>query len=145
MAPFKFTEAILAGKKLTVFNYGKHRRDFTYIDDIIEGVIRVLDSPSKINSSWDGVEPDPASSAAPWSIYNIGNNNPIELMDFIRSLEIVLGKKADLEFQAIQPGDVLDTWADVTELVEHFNYRPATSIEVGVENFVKWYRDYFKV
>lgn len=145
MALFKFTKAILAGEKIPVFNYGKHRRDFTYIDDIVEGVIRVLDKPAQPNPDWSGASPDPGSSAAPWRVYNIGNNSPVELMDYIAALEKALGRKADMEMLPLQPGDVPDTYADVTDLVEQFGYKPATPVEQGVANFVAWYRDYFKV
>jgi len=142
MALQKFTRAIIANEPITVFNFGKHRRDFTYIDDIIEGIIRVLDRPAKPNSSWDSNNPDPATSSAPYRIYNIGNNNPVELMDYINALEISLGKKAEKEFLPIQPGDVPDTYANVDDLVEQFDYKPNTSVEVGVKNFVNWYKNY---
>jgi UDP-glucuronate 4-epimerase len=145
MALFKFTKAILAGEKIPVFSYGKHRRDVTYIDDIVEGVIRVLDRPAPPNPDWSGARPDPGSSAAPWRVYNIGNNSPVELMDYIGALEKALGKKADMEMLPLQPGDVPDTYADVTDLVERFHYKPATAVEQGVANFVAWYRDYFRV
>jgi len=145
MALFKFTKAILAGEKIPVFNYGKHRRDFTYINDIVEGVIRILDRPAPPNSAWSGAQPDPGSSSAPWRVYNIGNNNPVELMDYIAALERALGKKAEMELLPLQPGDVPDTYADVTDLVEQFDYKPATPVEQGVANFVAWYRDYFEV
>jgi UDP-glucuronate 4-epimerase len=144
MALFKFTKAILAGEKIPVFNYGKHRRDFTYIDDIVEGVIRVLDQPAQTNPNWSGARPDPGSSAAPWRVYNIGNNSPVELMDYIAALEKALGKMAEMDMLPLQPGDVPDTYADVTDLVEQFHYKPATPVEQGVANFVAWYRDYFR-
>ncbi len=139
MALFKFTKAILAGEKIPVFNYGKHRRDFTYIDDIVEGVIRVLDCPAMPNPTWNGAQPDPGSSNAPWRIYNIGNNSPVELMDYIAALEKALGRKAEADMLPLQPGDVLDTYADVTDLVEQFDYKPTTPVEQGVANFVAWY------
>jgi UDP-glucuronate 4-epimerase len=145
MALFKFTKAILAGEKIPVFNYGKHRRDFTYIDDIVEGVIRVLDRPAPPNPAWDSAHPDSATSTAPWRVYNIGNNNPVELMDYIAALEQALGMKAEMDMLPLQPGDVPDTYADVTDLVEQFHYKPATTVPQGVANFVAWYRDYFKV
>jgi UDP-glucuronate 4-epimerase len=145
MALFKFTRAILAGEKIPVFNYGKHRRDFTYIDDIVEGVIRVLDHPAPPNPDWSGAQPDPGSSVASWRVYNIGNNSPVELMDYIGALEKALGKKADMEMLPLQPGDVPDTYADVSDLVEQFHYKPATMVEQGVANFVAWYRDHFRV
>lgn len=143
MALFKFTKAILAGEKIPVFNYGKHRRDFTYIDDIVEGVIRVLDRPAPPNPTWNGAQPDPGSSNAPWRIYNIGNNSPVELMDYIVALETALGRKAEMDMLPLQPGDVPDTYADVTDLVEQFDYKPTTPVEQGVANFVAWYRDIF--
>jgi UDP-glucuronate 4-epimerase len=145
MALFKFTKAILAGEKIPVFNYGKHRRDFTYIDDIVEGVIRVLDRPAPPNPAWDGAHPDSGTSKAPWRVYNIGNNSPVELMDYIAALEKALGRKAEMDLLPLQPGDVPDTYADVSDLVEQFGYKPATPVEQGVANFVAWYRDYFKV
>lgn len=144
MALFKFTKAILAGENIQVFNYGKHRRDFTYIDDIVEGVIRVLDRPAPPNPDWSGAKPDPGSSKAPWRVYNIGNSDPVELMDYIGAIEKALGKKAEIELLPLQPGDVPDTYADVTDLVEQFHYKPATPVETGVANFVEWYKGYFK-
>lgn len=144
MALFKFTKAILSGEPIQVFNHGKHRRDFTYIDDIVEGIVRVLDRPAPSNSEWSGASPDSGSSIAPWRVYNIGNSNPVELMDFIGALEKALGKKAVIEMLPLQSGDVPDTYADVTDLVEQFHYKPATSIEQGISRFVTWYRDYFK-
>lgn len=144
MALFKFTKAILAGEKIPVFNYGKHRRDFTYIDDIVEGVIRVLDRPAPTNPGWDGAHPDPGTSRAPWRVYNIGNNSPVELMDYIAALENALGINAALDMLPLQPGDVPDTNADVNDLVEQFQYKPTTSVEQGVASFVEWYLDYFK-
>ena len=144
MALFKFTKAILAGEKISVFNYGKHRRDFTYIDDIVEGLIHVLDQPASANSEWNSAQPDPCSSLAPWRIYNIGNNSPVELMNYIGAIERALDKKAEIEMLPLQPGDVPDTYADVSELIDQFNYMPATPVEEGVTNFVAWYRDYFK-
>ena len=142
MALFKFTDAILSGKKIQVFNYGKHRRDFTYIDDIVEGVVRVLDKPAKSNPNWSGEAPDPGSSLSPWRIYNIGNNSPVELMDYIEAIESTLGMKADKELLPLQQGDVPDTYADVDDLVKEFDYKPATSIKLGVKNFVEWYKTY---
>ena len=142
MALFKFTDAILSGKKIQVFNYGKHRRDFTYIDDIVEGVVRVLDKPAKSNPNWSGEAPDPGSSLSPWRIYNIGNNSPVELMDYIEAIESTLGMKADKELLPLQQGDVPDTYADVDDLVKEFDYKPSTSIKLGVKNFVEWYKTY---
>lgn len=141
MALFKFTNAILAGEKIQVFNYGKHRRDFTYIDDIVEGVLRVMDRPAPPNPDWSGAKPNPGSSLAPWRVFNIGNNSPVELMDYIAALEKALGKKAEIEMLPLQPGDVPDTYADVTDLVEQFHYKPSTTIENGVKCFVDWYRE----
>ncbi|MEB2332658.1 MAG: NAD-dependent epimerase/dehydratase family protein, partial [Nitrosomonas sp.] len=145
MALFKFTKAILAGEKIPVFNYGKHRRDFTYVDDIVEGVIRVLDRPARPDSTWSGAKPDAGTSMAPWRVYNIGNNSPVELMDYIAALEKALGKKADMEMLPLQPGDVPDTYADVSDLVEQFDYKPGTPVEQGIANFVAWYRSYFNL
>ena len=144
MALFKFTKAILAGEKIPVFYYGKHRRDFTYIDDIVEGVIRVLDHPASGNPNWNSDRPDPGASKAPWRVYNIGNNSPVELMDFISSLEHALGQKANIEMLPLQLGDVPDTYADVNDLIEQFHYKPATTVETGVAKFVEWYKGYFK-
>ena len=145
MALFLFTKAILSNEKIQVFNHGKHRRDFTYIDDIVEGVIRTLDSPATSNLKWNSDQPDPATSNAPWRVYNIGNNQPIELMDYIAALEKALGKKAEKEFLPLQAGDVPATYANVDDLVEQFDYKPSTSVEDGINRFVTWYRDYFKV
>ena len=145
MALFKFTKAILAGEKIPVFNYGKHRRDFTYIDDIVEGMIRVLDRPARPNQDWSGANPDPATSNAPWRVYNIGNNSPVELMDYIGALEKALCRKAQMEFLPLQAGDVPDTYADVDDLFDQFQCKPATFVEDGIARFVTWYRDYFKM
>ena len=142
MALFKFTKAILANESIPVFNYGKHRRDFTYIDDIVEGVIRVLDQPAVPNPNWSGNQPDSGTSKAPWRLYNIGNNNPVYLMDYIEALEKSLGKTAEKEFLPLQPGDVHDTCADVKDLVEQFDYKPSTNIEEGITNFINWYKQY---
>jgi UDP-glucuronate 4-epimerase len=145
MALFLFTKKILAGEPIPVFNYGKHRRDFTYIDDIVEGVIRVLDKPAEPNPDWNGADPDTATSRAPYRLYNIGNNQPVELMHYIHTLENCLGKKAEMELLPLQPGDVPDTYADVSDLVRDMDYKPATTVEEGIANFVDWYRDYYKV
>ena len=142
MALFKFTKAILADESIPVFNYGKHRRDFTYIDDIVKGVIRVLDQPATSNPEWCGDQPDSGTSKAPWRVYNIGNNNPVDLMDYIEALEKALGKTAKKDFLPLQPGDVPDTYADVKDLVKQFNYKPSTTIEEGITNFINWYHDY---
>jgi UDP-glucuronate 4-epimerase len=145
MALFKFTRAILAGDPIQVFNHGKHRRDFTYVDDIVEGIIRVLDRPAPRNLDWSGARPDPASSTAPWRVYNIGNNKPVELLDYIAAIEAALGRKAIRELLPLQAGDVPDTYANVDDLISEFHYRPATSVEQGIGHFVAWYRDYYKV
>jgi len=145
MALFKFTKAILAGEKIKVFNFGKHLRDFTYIDDIVEGVIRVLDRPAPSNPQWDGNNPDPGSSLAPWRVYNIGNNNPVKLVDFIEAIEKALGTKAIKELLPLQPGDVPDTYANVEDLVSEFGYKPSMSVQEGIDRFVKWYRNHYGV
>lgn len=145
MALFKFTKAILEEKPISVFNYGKHRRDFTYIDDIVEGVIRVLDRPASPNPDWRGAMPDPGTSFVPWRVYNIGNSTPVQLMDYIAALEAALGKTAEKQFLPLQAGDVPDTYADVQDLVEQFQYKPATTVNDGITRFVAWYRNYFKV
>lgn len=145
MALFKFTKSILAGEPIDVFNYGNHRRDFTYVDDIVEGVIRVLDQVAVANPTWSGMEPDSATSYAPYRLYNIGNNQPVELMKYIEVLEACLGKKAEMNLLPLQPGDVPDTFADVQDLIDDLGYRPDTSIEVGISNFVQWYRQYYQV
>ena len=145
MALFKFTKAMLANESIPVFNYGKHRRDFTYIDDIVEGVIRVLDRPATSNPDWDGSDPDSGTSKAPWRVYNIGNNSPVELMDYIGALEESLGIEADKEMLPLQDGDVPDTYANVDDLVKEFGYKPDMSVKQGVTNFVKWYKDFYKV
>jgi UDP-glucuronate 4-epimerase len=145
MALFKFTKAILEEKPIDVFNYGKHTRDFTYIDDIVEGVIKILDNPSKGNDNWNSDQPDPATSKAPWRIYNIGNNNPVQLMDYIDVLEKTLGKKAKINFLPLQPGDVQDTYSNTDNLNEKFNYKPSTSVIDGISKFVKWYKDYYEI
>ena len=145
MALQKFTKSILAGEKIQVFNYGKHRRDFTYIDDIVEGVIRVLDQPAIPNQTWDSSQPDSGSSSAPWRIYNIGNNSPVELLDYIKAIEDALGIKADMELLPLQPGDVPDTYADVVDLVRDFDYKPSITVNQGVAKFIEWYKNYYNV
>ena len=145
MALFLFTRKILAGEPIDVFNYGKHRRDFTYIDDIVEGVIRTLDRIAPPNPDWNGDTPDPGTSLAPYRLYNIGNNQPVELMHYIKVLEDCLGKKAEMNMLPLQPGDVPDTYADVQDLVADVDYKPETTVEDGIARFVKWYRDYYKV
>ena len=144
MAYFKFTQNILAGKPIDVFNNGNHQRDFTYIDDIVEGVVRVLDKIPEPNPEWSGDAPDSASSTAPYRLYNIGNNNPVELMHYIEVLEDCLGKKAVKNMLPMQPGDVQATYADVSELVKAIDYKPAMSVEEGMSRFVDWYMEYYK-
>jgi len=143
MALQKFAQAITKGETIKVFNYGNHRRDFTYIDDIVEGVIRILDRPAPPNPDWSSEKPDSATSSAPWRVYNIGNNNPVNLMDYISALEEALGKEAKKEFLPIQPGDVPDTYADVSDLVKEFDYKPNTSVKDGIANFAKWFSEYY--
>lgn len=143
MALQKFTKAIVKGTPIQLFNYGNHRRDFTYIDDIVEGVIRVLDKPAQPNKNWSGNAPDSATSYAPWRVYNIGNNSPVELNDYITALEKALGKKAQKELLPLQPGDVEGTFADVDDLVRDFDYKPATTLSDGMVKFVEWYRSYY--
>lgn len=145
MALFLFTRAILAGEPIDVFNDGKMRRDFTYIDDIVEGVVRTLDRPATPNPAWSSDRPDPASSRAPYRVYNIGNHQPVELLHLIGVLEGALGKKAIQNRLPMQPGDVPATYADVADLERDVGFRPATSIEMGVTQFVRWYRDYYGV
>lgn len=144
MAPMHFAKSILSGKPIQVFNHGKHRRDFTYIDDIVEGVLRVLDHPAQPDENWRSDQPDPASSSAPWRIYNIGNQQPVELLEFISALEDALGVKAVMEMKPLQPGDVPDTYADVSDLDEQFNHRPSTPIREGVQRFAQWYRSHHR-
>jgi UDP-glucuronate 4-epimerase len=145
MAYFKFTKNIVEGRPIPVFNNGNMVRDFTYIDDIVEGVIRVIDRPAQPDPSWDGAAPDPARSKAPYRIYNIGNNKPVQLMRYIEVLEKALGKKAQLEMLPMQPGDVPATMADVSALEADIGYRPKTTVEEGVPRFVEWYRSYYGV
>lgn len=145
MALQKFTRNILGNRPIQIFNYGKHKRDFTYIDDIIEGVIRVIDNVPKQNSTWDAEMPDPSFSSAPYRIYNIGRNKPEELMLYINSLEKYLGLEADKELLPLQPGDVPDTYADVDDLVNDLKYKPSVSVDDGVRRFVTWYKEYYKV
>ena len=143
MALFLFTKAILNNKPIKVFNYGKMIRDFTYIDDIVNGIIRVIDNPPKGNKEWSGKNPDPSGSKAPYKIYNIGNNNPVKLMDFISEIEKKLGKVAEKQMLPMQDGDVPATSADVSDLVEDLNYKPNTTIQYGIDKFIDWYLDYF--
>ncbi len=143
MALQKFAKAIIAGKPIQLFNYGNHRRDFTYIDDIVEGVIRVLDQPAQPNPDWSGDNPDSATSYAPWRVYNIGNNNPVELKTYISELELALGKEAKKEMLPLQPGDVPDTYADVKDLIRDFDYKPNTTVKEGMQKFVEWFKSYY--
>lgn len=145
MALFKFTDAIMQGKPIDVFNYGKMQRDFTYIDDIVEGILRVMDRIPKSDLKWSGDDPDPSSSYAPYRLYNIGNNNPVELMRFIEIIEKCLGKKAEIKMLPIQAGDVPATYADIDDLFRDVGFRPTTSIEEGIKKFTDWYRNYFRV
>ena len=145
MALFLFTKNILAGQPIDVFNYGNHRRDFTYIDDIVEGVVRVIDNVAIPNPDWNGDAPDSATSKGPYRLYNIGNNQPVELMHYIEVLENCLGKKAEKNLLPLQPGDVPATYADVSDLVRDVGYKPDMSVEQGIANFVEWYRDFYQV
>ena len=145
MALFLFTKAILEDKPIDVFNHGEMLRDFTYIDDIVEGVVRVIDNVPTPNPQWNGKNPDPHSSKAPYKIYNIGNNNPVKLMDFIEAIEKEVGKVAKKNMLPLQAGDVPATYANVDDLVSELNYKPNTSIQTGIKNFVKWYREFFEV
>ena len=144
MALFLFTRAIIEGKPIDVFNYGKHKRDFTYIDDIVEGVVRTSDNTATPNEDWDAAKPDPGTSRAPYRIYNIGNQQPVELMDYIGAVEKCLGKEAEKNLLPLQPGDVPDTWADTQALADDVGYQPSTPIETGVKNFVEWYLEFYK-
>ena len=145
MALFKFTKSIIENKAIDVFNYGKHTRDFTYIDDIVDGIVKTLDNTATGNMDWNSNNPDPATSKSPWRIYNIGNNKPIKLMDYIDALEKNLGKKANINFLPLQLGDVPDTYANIDNLDKQFNYKPSTSVIKGISNFVKWYKEYYLI
>ena len=145
MALFKFADSILKNKSIDVFNFGKHTRDFTYIDDIVGGVIKTLDNPATASNDWNSNNPDPATSKAPWRLYNIGNSKPVKLMDYINELEKNLEKKAKINFLPLQPGDVPDTFANVDNLNKKFKYKPSTSMANGVANFVKWYKDFYQI
>jgi len=144
MALFMFTRNIIQGKPIDVFNYGNHRRDFTYVDDIVEGVVRTMDHTAEVNESWDAANPDPGTSSAPYRIYNIGNSQPVELMSYIEVIEECLGRKAEKNMLPLQPGDVPDTYADTSDLAGDVGYQPATPVEVGVKKFVEWYLDYYQ-
>jgi UDP-glucuronate 4-epimerase len=145
MALFMFTKAILENKPIRVFNHGKMQRDFTYIDDIVEGVVRVMGRLANPNPGWRGDDPNPGSSYAPYKIYNIGNNNPVELLEFIGVIEKALGVKAQKEFLDLQPGDVPATYADVDDLIADVGFKPETPIATGIRKFVEWYREYYGV
>ena len=143
MALFKFTSAILKNEPIQVFNYGNHKRDYTYIDDIVEGVTRIIDRPASGVFNLDQSSSDPATSSAPWRVYNIGNSHPVDLLAYIAALEKALEKKALIEFLPLQPGDVLDTYANIEPLMTQFNFKPVTTVEDGIKNFVDWYRAYY--
>lgn len=143
MAPFIFTKNILENKPIKIYNYGNHSRDFTFIDDIINGLIRIIDRPSRPNNDWSSSNPDPASSFAPYRIYNIGNSKPVKILEFIEAIEVVTGKKAIKEFLPMQPGEIENTWADVSDLINDLGYHPTTSYTDGVDSFVKWYKSYY--
>ena len=143
MALFRFTKAILAGETIDVFNHGRMVRDFTYVDDIVEGIVRVLDRPAAPSSGWSSATPDPATSNAPYRVYNIGNNSPVQLMDFIRAIETATGRTAVVNFLPLQPGDVPETYADVEDLMRDTGFAPATPVDVGVGRFVEWYLSYY--
>jgi UDP-glucuronate 4-epimerase len=145
MALFKFTKAILAGQPIDVYNHGRMQRDFTYIDDIVEGVIRVADRVPEPNEQWSGEAPDPGTSRARYRIYNIGNHQPVELLRFIEILEQCLGRKAEKNMMPMQPGDVPATYADVDDLMQDVGFQPATPIEEGISRFIQWYREYYGV
>ena len=144
MSPILFARNIMQGKPIDVFNYGNHRRDFTYIDDIVTAVTKVLDKPAEPNPDWTSDNPDPATSTAPYRLYNIGSNNPVHLLHFIEALEEAIGKKAIKNLLPMQPGDVPDTYADVTDLIADFDYKPNTPLKVGVNAFVEWYKEMYK-
>ena len=145
MALFLFTKNILAGQPIEVFNAGHHRRDFTYVDDIVAGIVGALDRVAQPDPAWNGDAPDPATSKAPYRLYNIGNNRPVELMRYIELIEQCLGRKATMKLLPLQVGDVPDTWADIDDLARDVGYAPATPVEVGIERFVRWYREYHRV
>lgn len=145
MALFKFTKAILADEPIDVFNYGEHNRDFTYIDDIVTGIVKIAEHPAQPNLQFDAIQPDPASSSAPWRVYNIGNNQPVKLMRYIELIEQYLGKKAKLNLLPLQAGDVPDTYADVTNLQQAIAYKPTTTVETGIKSFLDWYLSWYKI
>ena len=145
MSLFKFTKNILEQKPIEVFNSGKHTRDFTYIDDIVDGLLKTIDKPATIDFNWNSDQPHPASSKAPWRIYNIGNSKPINLMDYITALEKALGLKAEIKFLPMQDGDILNTHASIDTLKKKFDYKPLTNVNEGISNFIKWYKDFYKI
>lgn len=145
MALFKFTKNIFLGEPIEVYNYGHMKRDFTYIDDIIEGVVRIINKIPVRNEHWNPMEPDPSSSFAPYKIYNIGNNKPVNLMDFVKTIEDAIGKKAIIEMKEMQQGDVPETYADINDLVNDVDFKPSTPLNVGVKNFINWYKEYYKI
>jgi UDP-glucuronate 4-epimerase len=145
MALFLFARAIMAGEPIEVFNHGKMQRDFTYIDDIIEGVYRVMHKLPEPNPDWSGKAPDPGTSYAPFKIYNIGNNNPVELTEFIETIEQALGKQAQKEYLDLQPGDVPATYADIDDLEKDVGFKPATPLKVGIARFIEWYKNYYQI
>jgi UDP-glucuronate 4-epimerase len=145
MALFLFTKAALEGRSIDVFNHGEMLRDFTYVDDIVEGVTRIIDNPAPPNPEWSGKQPDPSTSSSPYKIYNIGNNDPVKLMDFIEAIENALGKKIQKNMLPLQAGDVPATYANVDDLVKDLDYKPSTPVQKGIDNFVVWYREFFKV
>jgi UDP-glucuronate 4-epimerase len=145
MALFLFTKAILEGKPIDVFNNGDMRRDFTYIDDIVSGIIGVIDNPAKPNETWSGKNPDPSSSKAPYRVYNIGNNSPVSLMEFIEAIEENLGQRAEKNFLPLQPGDVPATYANISDLSRDTGYAPKTGVKEGIKNFIEWYRAFYNI
>ena len=145
MALFLFTKAILEGKPIDVFNHGDMRRDFTYVDDIVEGIVRVLDHPPSGNPSWSGMRPDASTSPAPYKLYNIGNGSPVKLTDFIEAIEEALGKRAIRNMLPLQPGDVPATWADAGALERDFGYKPKTDVREGIRRFVAWYKEFYGI
>lgn len=145
MALFKFTRNIIDGKPIDVFNFGNHRRDFTYVDDIVEGVVRTMDHTARPNDEWDPANPDPGTGKVPYRLYNIGNQQPVDLMRYIEVIEECLGRKAEKNMLPMQPGDVPDTWADAEDLARDVGYAPSTPIEAGVKKFIEWYRDFYGI
>jgi len=145
MAPMLFTDAILHNRPIKVFNYGEMSRDFTYVEDIIDGCIKVIDNPAQSNKEWDGKHPEIQSSLAPYRLYNIGNNAPVKLLNFIETLEKSINKRAEKNLMEIQPGDVVSTYADVSELVKNFDYKPDTSLAEGIDELVKWYKRFYSI